>query len=242
MTFYAIYYQTDYYYTGDVQVFTAPTTGWYRMELYGAQGGSDTEPGGNGGYVRGETYITAGTSLYVYVGPKGPDWSDWRSPGYNGGGATGSQGSSGAGGGATSVSTVRGNGSSGWRNASVLNNRIIVAGAGGGGTWFDNGKDGGQMYPSGGGGPFGYGASGYADYDSNWPYPDSGGGGGGYYGGYGGCGAYEGAGGGSSFVSGYGSCPTVQGYTFRSVTYSVGSNNVSSLGGNGYCRIILVGT
>ena len=242
VTFYAIYYQTDYYYTGDVQVFTAPTTGWYRMELYGAQGGSDTEPGGNGGYVRGETYITAGTSLYVYVGPKGPDWSDWRSPGYNGGGATGSQGSSGAGGGATSVSTVRGNGSSGWQNASVLNNRIIVAGAGGGGTWFDNGKDGGQMYPSGGGGPFGYGASGYADYDSNWPYPDSGGGGGGYYGGYGGCGAYEGAGGGSSFVSGYGSCPTVQGYTFRSVNYQVGANNVSNLGGNGYCRIILVGT
>ena len=41
VTFYAIYYQSDYAYTGSYQVFTAPVAGTYQIEAWGAQGVGD---------------------------------------------------------------------------------------------------------------------------------------------------------------------------------------------------------
>jgi hypothetical protein len=104
-----------YNYTGGEQTFNAPYKGTYKIELYGAQGGtaSSAVTGGYGSYATGTITIDKNTTLSIYVGGKN---------GYNGGGS----GSSiyGNGGGATDV-RINGNSTS---------NRILVA-AGGGGSF-----------------------------------------------------------------------------------------------------------
>ena len=223
VTFYAIYYQSDYTYTGSVQTFRAPVNGIYEVQLWGARGGNDDTDhkwgngndgyGGHGAYVKGRIHLTAGQELYVYVGQPGADNTTGTGAGWNGGGNPGSRGWSGSGGGATSISTVNGN----WNDYEVLNNRIAVA-AGGGGAGV-NCHDGGYAGALVGGngvkskektkqgyggtqteaglkGGFGYGGT---------AQPDGGGGGGGWYGG--GAGDYDtGGGGGSSYISGYNGC------------------------------------
>ena len=80
---------TDYSYTGKVQTFTAPVTGNYLLEVWGAQGGSydyarnpwsdyDLQmlgiglcEGGLGAYVRGVVSLAKGDKLYVHVGGQG---------------------------------------------------------------------------------------------------------------------------------------------------------------------------
>lgn len=47
VTFYAIYYQSNYYYTGAPQTFRVPIDGWYEIQLWGAEGGDDAA--GEGG-------------------------------------------------------------------------------------------------------------------------------------------------------------------------------------------------
>ena len=70
----------NFAYTGDVQVFTAPSDGIYKLEAWGAQGGESkftynssvgTNYGGYGGYSTGEIRLNKGDKLYVYVGGKG---------------------------------------------------------------------------------------------------------------------------------------------------------------------------
>lgn len=120
----------DYDYTGSVQTFTAPVSGTYKVELWGAQGGG--EKGGMGGYTSGLITLVKGEKLFVNVGQKGPaNATTTNVGGYNGGGYSGNN--SGAksygGGGATDVRLVAGS----WNNAKSLNSRIMVA-AGGAGT------------------------------------------------------------------------------------------------------------
>lgn len=68
----------DFDYTGSIQTFTAPATGIYRIETWGAQGGSvDGAEGGYGGYSVVEVELQKDEVLYINVG--GQD-------GYNGGG------------------------------------------------------------------------------------------------------------------------------------------------------------
>ncbi|GBR76874.1 glycine rich protein [Candidatus Termititenax persephonae] len=55
-----------YCYTGDVQTFIAPKDGTYRLEVLGAPGGGSE--GGMGGYAKGNIGLTAGATLYIYVG------------------------------------------------------------------------------------------------------------------------------------------------------------------------------
>jgi hypothetical protein len=55
-----------------------PTSGTYQLEVWGTQG--SPVYGGKGGYASGEVYLTAGTTLYVYVGGMS---------GFNGGGGSG---------------------------------------------------------------------------------------------------------------------------------------------------------
>jgi hypothetical protein len=78
-------------YTGSSQTFTAPYTGNYRLETYGAQGGGTG--GGKGGYTIGTKYLTAGQKVYVEIGGQGKTATDPNVTsnygligGYNGGG------------------------------------------------------------------------------------------------------------------------------------------------------------
>lgn len=71
-------------YSGEIQTFTAPKDGVYKLEVWGAQGGTaddgenTTASGGYGSYSVGEVELHQGDTLYIGVGGQG---------GYNGGGA-----------------------------------------------------------------------------------------------------------------------------------------------------------
>lgn len=74
------YYEFDY--TGSIQTFTAPKTGYYQIETWGAQGGNATDGtntarGGYGAYAVGEVLLQQGETIYINVGGQN---------GYGGGG------------------------------------------------------------------------------------------------------------------------------------------------------------
>ena len=129
-------------YTGDVQTFTVPESGTYKVELWGAQGGNATirDPnvtfvGGLGGYVSGKTSFEKNKSIYIYVGAVGQSVTSTvgTNISYNGGGSTYNFG--GAGGGATDIryfSTTPTSSDLNWDSTNGLNSRIMVAGGGGG--------------------------------------------------------------------------------------------------------------
>ena len=110
-------YIVNYNYTGGVQSFTTPDKGTYRVELWGAQGGSNVQSisGSPASYAAGDIYLN-NEILSVKVGAMN---------GYNGGGSSSNVGFSknigATGGGATDV-----------RLSSEPESRIIVAGGGGG--------------------------------------------------------------------------------------------------------------
>lgn len=181
-TFYAIYYQSSYSYTGSVKAFTAPVDGWYKIECWGAGGGSTPMGSAAGGYASGEIHLPAGTVLYVVVGGSGSGGIQHpyssAGAGYNGGGApesnwAGGGGGRKGGGGATDVRTSSaGTGSGDWRVG--LDSRIIVAGGAGGSSIYSKGGIGGSKSGNGG---FGYGGTAGG---SGW-YGGSNGGGGSSY-------------------------------------------------------------
>lgn len=86
---------TTYTYKGTVETFTVPSTGDYKIELYGAAGGSQEVAGGKGAYVSVEVILTKGNVLYICVGGKGVkttstgSYNGWvptvGAGGYNGG-------------------------------------------------------------------------------------------------------------------------------------------------------------
>ena len=211
-------------YTGSVQTFTAPITGAYTLDVYGARGGNITSyyptNGGLGGRAQGTINLTAGQTINIYVGEQGQDRQGnhpyggcTNTPGgWNGGGANQSAGNGSPGGGASDI-RVGGN---------TLADRVIVAGGGGGCGWTyaAGGAGGGTTggagtnHPTGGGtqaaggavgansascqktaGSLGQGGTGSGSSAGG------GGGGGGYYGGGGG-GYDQGGGGGSSYIGG----------------------------------------
>ncbi len=196
------------------------------VDARGAQGGGT---GGSGGRVQASLSVTAGQTLYIYVGGKGVESSSTAggAGGFNGGGSGGPRadgGISGNGGGGASDIRVGGNG---------LGDRILVASGGGGsggtaggaggGLTGENGVDDpsgaaaggtGGTQNSGGSGGLGGGCSGVSTGASgtlglggagggDCNGPGGGGGGGGLYGGGGGNGSSGfggGGGGGSSLV------------------------------------------
>ena len=135
----------DFDYTGTEQVFTAPVSGTYKLETWGAQGGdaSETYRGGYGGYSYGSTYLKMNDIVYVNVGGAGVTTSDFESMvsgGYNGGGAAINSNlkcsiyTSGSGGGATHISKQSG-------TLDTLENYkydIFVVSGGGGGSSYCN--------------------------------------------------------------------------------------------------------
>ena len=130
--------------------------GFYKIEVWGAQGGSSShskqfsQEGGKGGYSVGVFHAITETTLYIYIGGKGIDAEDKyivREGGFNGGGKGGASlgevgGAAGGGGGATDVRLIYNN----------LHSRIIVAGAGASGQ---NGNINVSGYGAAGGGETG---------------------------------------------------------------------------------------
>ncbi len=125
---------------GSVQTFTAPVTGNYNLQVWGASGGNSSSGylGGNGGYSKGTVSLNKDDVLYIYVGGKGSNGVSGNTSqvgGYNGGGK--SSGSSfkgfsepgGSGGGATHIAKVDGLLST---LSASTSNILLVAGAGGG--------------------------------------------------------------------------------------------------------------
>ena len=183
--------------------YVIPITGTYRLEVWGAEGGTSLNngkkgtAGGYGGYATGSVLLTCGTNIYVNVGGRGEDGAlkvD-ASGGYNGGGIgswdTKDDETSGGGGGATHIAKISGI----LKNLSNSREQIlIVAGGGGGGSYNAIGGDGGgiqgvrgknQTANVGNGGTqdsgceFGAGCDGVGAGNNN----GVAGGGGGYYGG-----------------------------------------------------------
>lgn len=212
--------------------------GNYKVEVYGAQGGSTSYfAGGLGGYSYGNLNLTADTVLNIYVGGQN---------GTNGGGTGGTRG-----GGASDIRI----------GGTALSNRVIVAG-GGGGAGLLSGAAGGA---GGGGNSSGAagGASNWASGGTGASVSAGGSGGAGYSneavgsagtlgtggaggttnttGGGGGGGYYGGGGGGSDIAGSYGSVGSGaggggSGYVNTSKFTSIGGSN-GQRSGNGLVRI-----
>lgn len=109
-------------YTGQTQTWTAPSSGYYLFEAYGAQGGDySSNAGGKGGFVSGVKFLNKGDVIYINVGGQGSL--------FNGGG----QGAVSHGGGGTDFRL----------NGTAAGNRFLVAGGGGGATGTKAGGNGG---------------------------------------------------------------------------------------------------
>ena len=217
----------DFQYTGNEQLYIIPEKGIYKLEVWGAEGGSDGGAGGKGGYARGEIELNKGDNLKIYVGRKG----DTNYGGWNGGGR-GTQ--DGAGGGGATDFRV---------NGVSYADRVIVAGGGGGSS--DHGNDGGYGGGLSGGNAYGaYTSPGATQSSGNAlgvggnyrDTHDAGGGGGGYFGGYGGK-SDTGGSGGSSYVSGLLNSQTKAGSQSMP---NISGGTMSGKSGNGYARIELV--
>ena len=142
-------------YTGAEQTFTAPVSGTYKLEVWGAQGGTDSTSyyGGYGGYSSGTISLTNNNKIYIYVGEKGKNLNSSGSSGVvyaypNSGNVRVNNPDTNninfsTGGGSTHILSSSGNLT---QFSSKLNNILIVAGGGGGVcTWWlaDNGGSGG---------------------------------------------------------------------------------------------------
>ena len=196
-----------YDYTGDEQVFTSEYFGYYKLEVWGAQGGSSSGysgKGGYGGYSTGNIFLEKGATLYINVGGTGGSGlSAGGVGGYNGGGSGGRASSSSysggaGGGGATHIAYKSGLLSS---LSGDIDKILIVAGGGGGSCANLSGGSGGGISGENGnsvsssfisigatqsdGYQFGLGANGRSSssFSSNGA-EGNGGSGGGYYGGF----------------------------------------------------------
>ena len=255
----------DFAYTGDVQEFNAPCSGIYKLEVWGAQGGTaGAYKGGLGGYSSGNKIINANSTLYLAVGGQGSKSSASSGKkssalgGYNGGGTSKVSTPSwanityvtGSGGGATHIATQTGLLSELEENKESI---LIVAGGGGGGNWDpgtasycgSGGAGGGTSGEKGGssglGGTQSAGGSNGGLFGLGGTYANSDGvcaaGGGGYYGG-----GYSlnrgGGGGGSGYIGGLTDGQTIAGNA--SMPTHDGTSTMIGNTGNGYARITLV--
>lgn len=253
----------NFSYTGNYQTFTAPVDGTYKIELWGAQGGTYNVScyGGKGAYSAGNLTLSFGQKIYIYVGGAGSG-NGTHTPqtgGWNGGGNAISDADSNtrqaSGGGATDIRTIIN---------STYSNRLIVAGGGGGGAanaaiactigGYGGGLTGGngtQYYESAtiygtgygatqtAGGTYNAGTSVASSYKSNGSSGSgastiSVGGGGGYYGG-GAC--LTSGGGGSGYIGGVSAGSMIAG---NASMPAPSGGNENGHAGNGYARITVI--
>ena len=124
------------------QTYTVPSgqSGWYKIELWGASGGSTTSEtgvvraGGKGAYTSGLIYLAENDEVYFYIGGTTTN----SSGGANGGGAGAGKGK--GGGGSTDVRIKSGE----WNDDKSLRTRLMVAAGGGGAEGFKEGATGGD--------------------------------------------------------------------------------------------------
>jgi hypothetical protein len=112
---YSVPIDVTFSYTGAFQTYVVPTgVTTLTFELNGAQGGSGTyiygtpNVGANGGRIIGSLSVTAGQTLYLYVGGAGNSAGISNLAGFNGGGTGGNYAAyyfGGGGGGATDIRT-----------------------------------------------------------------------------------------------------------------------------------------
>jgi hypothetical protein len=208
-------YSKSFATTGQIQTFTAQSTGYYDITADGAQGGSayysivtpsQGGAGGLGAMASGDVYLKAGATLEIVVGAVG---------------GTPTSGGGGGGGGSFVIETNNGSGP-------VKINEVIAGGGGGGAVSVGGG--GGSHTPTGGNGGNGLrgtpghggvgGAGGAGGQDS----ADTGGGGGGFTGGA----AGEGSGVGIAAQGG-----SVNGVTFAGGYTSEANGGYGGFGGGG---------
>lgn len=143
-------------YTGGEQTFKVVTSGYYKLETWGAQGGNtngnNSGSGGSGGYSTGIISLNTTDILYINVGGQGSGKlnnsgcvgspNGFCSGGYNGGGNSWyvSNEMWGSGGGATHIALKSGLLSSLENNVDKV---LIVSGGGGGAYAFSGGSAGG---------------------------------------------------------------------------------------------------
>ena len=230
----------EFGYTGGMQSVTIPADGIYKLECYGAQGGTTTNVwagGGNGGYSCGYKELKKGAILYVCVGGAGDVHQGGQGTSsyiYNGGGygrATDGASGAGSGGGATHIATTDRGVLSNYN--SYRNEVLIVAGGGGGAAYCSNyyNAGGGSGNSSSGNGTFGQGSSVEGNGRGS---AAAGGGGGGYYGGWAKWKPVDtelsGGGGGTGYTGG------VPEFSFNGTTYTP-SMSSGVRGGHGYAKI-----
>lgn len=158
--------KVDFAYKKAVQEFKAPATGFYQLEVWGAQGGtSGGYAGGYGSYSTGVTFLNKNETIYIVTGEAGTGCSG-RScivqPKYNGGGGCRAYKSESptcaSGGGATHIAKVSGVLSSlsqykGTLSSSkdyYISEAILIVAAGGGGGAYTNGSNHGKGGHAGG--------------------------------------------------------------------------------------------
>ena len=173
---YGLSFIREYDYTGNVQSFTAPVTGIYKIECWGAEGGDDPTKGGSipgkGAYTSGYINLTSGKQLFLYIGGMGNSiYKQVNSGGWNGGGTCTSNANinfPSGGGGSTDVRLIKHSESDGWSGTPSLRSRIMVA-AGGGGCFTD-----GSAIANGAnaGGLKGYAAYNTGAVDYEWSKPE----------------------------------------------------------------------
>ena len=117
-----------------MEAFTAPKTGNYKLECWGAQGGGySSYPGGRGAYTKGDLTLTQGENLYVCVGQNGSAdgiiFNNGSERTYHANG----NGTNYPGGGATDIRLETG---SSWKDFASLKTRIMVAASGGGSNMY----------------------------------------------------------------------------------------------------------
>lgn len=139
--------ETKFEYTGNEQTFTAPYTGDYEIEVWGAQGGnakrnnSTSYTGGYGSYSKGTVHLNKNDVLYINIGGSGTTCTNRNctaAGGYNGGGSSygfnqcDTNVNLGSGGGATHIATSSGKL---YELVDDTNSILIVAGGGGGASY-----------------------------------------------------------------------------------------------------------
>ena len=243
----------DYNFIGGEDEFTVAVTGYYRLEAWGAEGGSASSTrGGYGGYTTGLAYLTKGTKLYINVGGKGTNASTNNTEyqgGYNGGGSgKGTSDYKAAGGGGATHIAIRTGLLSSFKTS--LQDVLIVAGGGGGASYYD-----GSYYGYGGEGGGTIGGSGTVNSNAGTTTVGVGGtqtigagfgqgvnatagpgGGGGLYGGKT-SGTYRGAGGGSGYV---GALIESETYAYTGAVNDIATSYAAKQG-NGYAKITYIG-
>ena len=167
----------EYSFTNSEQVLSINQNGYYRLEVWGASGGSynQTYHGGYGGYSRGTVYLSAGSKVYINVGGSpinSTAINEFRQGGYNGGGQSEKRSDAvfNAGGGATHIALKSGvlsdledykgefdSDAGTYRSNDIL----IVAGGGGGGSYYSSSR-------------YGVGGSGGGTTGSSGMYNDAG--------------------------------------------------------------------